>query len=327
MDWFADEVEKQTSEQALPPWKVLIVDDDNEVHKATKLSLADFNFQGKSIELLSVYSAQEATDYLEKHHNVAIVLLDVVMESEYAGLTAVKYIRETLNNHFTRIILRTGKITHAPINQVIQENDIDGYLVKTETVKHALHHQLYIALRSYRDLIRIQKYQKGLEAVIEAIAEVNQINEVIALIKSVILQLRDVTCAESVKFLIKGGGATKRFVGSNKYIDYLLIDEKGIDYITIENTHINNDFIELCTPVFSEKESNIFPPYHIHYFCSDLGTQTAFILELHKELSITSKKLVDLFVLHVVPKLESLLIENVSIADSVIDNNKKEGNE
>ena len=41
-------------------WKVLIVDDEPEVHAVTKLALSDFSFQGKNLEFISAYSGAEA---------------------------------------------------------------------------------------------------------------------------------------------------------------------------------------------------------------------------------------------------------------------------
>ena len=194
MDWLSEE------ENLLPTlvtntWKVLIVDDD-EVHKVTRLSLSDFSFEEKSIDFISAYSGNEAKRILSERNDIALVLLDVVMESDDAGLKVSKYIRNELENYFTRVVLRTGQPGFAPINDVMQDYDIDGYLAKTEITKYKLNHTCYIALRSYRDLTRIQTYQKGLEAVINAIANLTQIDEVLDLAQAVITQLGCVLNAE-----------------------------------------------------------------------------------------------------------------------------------
>lgn len=76
---FAPEEEEQLSEA---PWKVLIVDDDREVHSFTRLALHDFTFERKPIHFISAYSAAEATEILKEHEDIAIILLDVVMEAK-----------------------------------------------------------------------------------------------------------------------------------------------------------------------------------------------------------------------------------------------------
>jgi len=42
------------------------------------------------------------------------VLLDVIMETDQAGLDLVEFIRDTLKNETVRIILRTGQPGQAP---------------------------------------------------------------------------------------------------------------------------------------------------------------------------------------------------------------------
>lgn len=76
--------------------KVLIVDDEVEVHSVTKAVLSQFVFEGKKLELLSAYNGAEAIEILKKHNDVQLVLLDVVMESDDAGLIVAKKIREEL---------------------------------------------------------------------------------------------------------------------------------------------------------------------------------------------------------------------------------------
>jgi len=97
-----------------PTWKVLVADDEPEVHDVTRLVLGSFRFADRRLEFLSAYSASEARALLEQHPDIAVLLLDVVMESEQAGLALVRSIREDLGNPFVRIVLRTGQAGQAP---------------------------------------------------------------------------------------------------------------------------------------------------------------------------------------------------------------------
>ena len=78
--------------------KILVVDDEPEVHAVTKLALSDFSFQDRSLEFYSAYSGEEGKKLIEEHDDAAIILLDVVMESDDAGLQVARYIREEAKN-------------------------------------------------------------------------------------------------------------------------------------------------------------------------------------------------------------------------------------
>lgn len=162
---FADEPTKQ---QELPQecWKILIVDDEPEVHAVTKLALSDFSFLGRGLEFHSAYSGEEARELAIQHPDAAIVLLDVVMESDDAGLHVAKFIREDLGNRFTRIILRTGQPGQAPERTVIVNYDINDYKSKTELTAQKLFTAVMSSLRSYRDIISIEHSRHGLEKII-----------------------------------------------------------------------------------------------------------------------------------------------------------------
>jgi response regulator RpfG family c-di-GMP phosphodiesterase len=163
---FKDEPQKQSPKQPSPSWKVLIVDDEPGVHDVTVFALEDVRFENRSIEFLHAYSAAEARDVLESHGDVAVILLDVVMETDQAGLQFAKQLREELNNPFSRVILRTGQPGQAPERQVILDYDINDYREKTELSSKKLFTAVITALRSYRDITALDKNGRGLEHVI-----------------------------------------------------------------------------------------------------------------------------------------------------------------
>jgi response regulator RpfG family c-di-GMP phosphodiesterase len=144
------------------PWKLLIADDDDEVHTLTRLVLSGFVFEGRGLEFLSAHSGRETVEMLREHPETALVLLDVVMERDDAGLQAVHDIRNDLDNHFVRIILRTGQPGQAPEHDVIANYD---YKAKTELTSQKLYTTVTAALRAYRDLRTIERQRSGLEMV------------------------------------------------------------------------------------------------------------------------------------------------------------------
>jgi len=174
------------------PWIVAIVDDDEQVHTITKMVLKSFEFDGRKIEFLSAYSAQEGLQLFENKNNIAICLLDVVMESDNAGLELVKQIRNDLGNHFTRIVLRTGQPGQAPEETVIANYDINDYKEKTELTSDKLRTVIYSCLRAYRDIISLDHTRKGLEQVIDASSKVFSIKFIEQFAQGILSQITSI---------------------------------------------------------------------------------------------------------------------------------------
>lgn len=162
-----DEVEQKPIEAS---WKILIVDDEIEIHNITKLALKDFTFENKLIKFISAYSGKEAKEMIQAHPDIALILLDVVMETEEAGLEVVKYIRDILDNQIVRIILRTGQPGQVPEDVVIVSYDINDYKTKTELTNKKLFTTVVTALRAFRSLTQIEASKSELEKIAAASA-------------------------------------------------------------------------------------------------------------------------------------------------------------
>jgi two-component system NtrC family sensor kinase len=143
---FADET---TDEKLSESWKILVVDDEAQVHTATEISLRKFVFENKSLTFINAYSAHEAKQLIQENPDVAIILLDVIMETDDAGLNFVQYVREVLGNQLVRIILRTGQPGQVPEKSIIINYDINDYKTKTELTTSKLYTTMLTALRSF----------------------------------------------------------------------------------------------------------------------------------------------------------------------------------
>ncbi|BAY82450.1 response regulator receiver sensor signal transduction histidine kinase [Calothrix parasitica NIES-267] len=152
-------------------WKVMIVDDEKTVHQATQLVLQDFTFDDKPVCLISAYSGKEAIELIKQHPDTAFILLDVVMESNDAGLKVVKYIREELRNKLVRIILRTGQPGEAPEESVIINYDINDYKLKVDLNRHRLITTTITALRGYRDVIALEQRTSELDEILNKLQQ------------------------------------------------------------------------------------------------------------------------------------------------------------
>lgn len=152
IDWLADD-DGTPSESTAEGWQVLVVDDEPEVHAVTRLALRRFQFEDLPLIVHTASSAEEGLAIARKlGDDLAMAIIDVVMETEQAGLDLVKAIREEVGNHITRLVLRTGQPGCAPESDVVRDYDINDYKEKTELTAQKFHTMMYGGLRNYRDL-------------------------------------------------------------------------------------------------------------------------------------------------------------------------------
>ncbi|MEN9353728.1 MAG: hypothetical protein RL318_1053 [Fibrobacterota bacterium] len=149
------------------PWVIVVVDDDPLVQEVTKAVLADFRFEGRELEFLVAHSAREAREFFVQRTDIALALVDVVMETETAGLDLVRFVREEAGRTLPRLILRTGQPGLAPEDQIINRYDLHDYWEKTELSARKLITVVHSALRSYRDLLALETSRQGVQKLLK----------------------------------------------------------------------------------------------------------------------------------------------------------------
>ena len=159
-------------------WKILIVDDEKDLHKVTEYALEGFEVYDRNLIFLHAYSKEEALHILELEDDIAVILLDVVMQSKQDGLELVQVIRESLKNHRVRILLRTGQPGFAPEKNVVHNYDIDGYELKSELSSTRLYSAVLTAIRSYQRIKDLEKAKENLEErIVERTKELQEAKE------------------------------------------------------------------------------------------------------------------------------------------------------
>ncbi|MGK7902897.1 MAG: ATP-binding protein [Hormoscilla sp.] len=153
------------------PWKMMIVDDEPTVHQATELALKNFVFEGTPLDLIHAYSGSQAQKLIPAHSDLALILLDVVMESNDAGLKVVHYIRDDLKNKQVQIILRTGQPGEAPEESVIRKYEINDYKLKVELTRQRLIATTIAALRAYRNVLAVEEKTRDLTQTLKTLQE------------------------------------------------------------------------------------------------------------------------------------------------------------
>jgi diguanylate cyclase (GGDEF)-like protein len=171
------------------PWRILIVDDDGDVHKATELAMQGLTVEGQPLVFLHASSAAQARQLLAREDDLAVVLLDVVMESEDAGLQLVRHIRDELRLNAVRIVLRTGQPGYAPEIETVQAYDINDYKTKSELTRTRLYTVLTAAVRSYRQICALEANRRGLEMIVESSTSLSRMRGLSRFAEGVVTQL------------------------------------------------------------------------------------------------------------------------------------------
>jgi response regulator RpfG family c-di-GMP phosphodiesterase len=292
---FADEdITRNDGFINIKKWKVLIIDDDKDIHSITELVLDDFIFQGRKITFLNAYTAAEAKKVLQEHHDIAVILLDVVMETQTAGLDLVKYIREELNNKLVRIILRTGQPGNAPEKSVIIEYDINDYKHKTELTKAKLDTTLITAIRAYRDIIILEKSRKGLRQIIESSNNIFEMKSVRKFIVGIVLKLSSLLKLEDDTLYLEASALAvgrdedilKIMAGTGKYISFI---QKPL------NESVAPEVLELILKAYKNKHSYFSENHYVGYFKTGDVKENILLLEGFFELENTDRYLIELF--------------------------------
>jgi signal transduction histidine kinase/CheY-like chemotaxis protein len=274
-----------------PRWKVAVIDDEPAVHDGTRFALSDYRLNGQGLEILSAYSASEGRELMRGHPDVAVVLLDVIMESDTAGLGLVEFIRKELKNETVRIILRTGQPGQAPERRVIVDYDINDYKAKTELTADKLFTALTAALRSYQQLQRMVETRRGLEIIIEAASALFDFKSMQRLAEGVLTQiasllnvdcagilvLRESQNAHETFSVLAGSGCYSRFIGSD------------VSHI------IEQDLRQLVEEAFSRRHHEFSSRRSVLYIKTLSGREVVVVLEAPRHLSNTDRALVEIF--------------------------------
>jgi len=187
---FAEESHEEAEITDTEKWKIIISDDDTEIHKVTKMVLANTIYKGKGVEFLDAYSGIDTINIIKKHPDAALLLLDVVMEEDDTGLKIIHTIREDLKNNLIRIIIRTGQPGEAPEKRVILDYDINDYKEKTELTSQKLFSTIISSLRTYDSLRAFDHNQKGIEQILVASNLIISLNSVNHFLKEMLNQIK-----------------------------------------------------------------------------------------------------------------------------------------
>jgi signal transduction histidine kinase/CheY-like chemotaxis protein len=273
-------------------WKIAVIDDDQAVHEGTRFALSDYVLNGQGLEILSAYSAAEGRTLMRDNPDIAAVLLDVIMETDIAGLELVEYIRSEIKNETVRIILRTGQPGQAPERRVIVQYDINDYKAKTELTADKLFTSLTAALRSYQQLERMVQTRRGLEIIIDAASTLYDFKSMQRLAEGVLTQLAsllNVDCAGILVLRDDGNAANEDFsvlAGSGCYSRF--IGSAG-------SRSLDPDLRSMVEAAFKRRKHEFADQRTVLYIRTGSGREVVVLLQAERQLSETDRSLVEIF--------------------------------
>ncbi len=296
-------------QNAARPWKILIVDDEKQIHNVTSIALRRLVFENRPLAFISAFSAAEALVTLRQHQDIAVILLDVVMEEEDSGLKLARMIRRDLGNRMTRIILRTGQPGQAPEGQVIMEYDINDYKEKTELTAQKLFSTVVTALRSYRDLVAMETSKRALEKIIEASVTIFEIQSLRSFASGVLTQLivlldlwgeaSDCETAGLLAVKTEEEEAFCIYAGNGDYQDRV--------GATLQDA-IPADIYQLVRQAVQAKSSLFLPGQLCAFFQSKRGAESILYIDSPAPVNDWDRRLIDVYCANVAIAFENLLL-------------------
>ncbi|HUN99181.1 MAG TPA: DUF3369 domain-containing protein [Bradyrhizobium sp.] len=293
---FVDDFADQSGEAGGHAWKVLIVDDDEQIHAVTKMVLSDFRFRDRPLQFLSAHSGKQGYEVVAANPDLAVVFLDVVMETECAGLELARDIRGALGNDYVRIILRTGQPGQAPERKVIVDYDINDYKEKSELTSQKLFSAMVTALRSYKDIMAIETSRRGLEKIITASASLFQMRSMEMFLSGVLLQLGSLleVGIDAVMVSAKLDGSSD----AEASIDALHVVAASGRFTALANHSagtLEPAVVGALQEVIRSRESMFMTRRSIVYFHSRMNRTTVLYMETVRQLESIDHKLIQLF--------------------------------
>ena len=281
------DADSQPLPNTAPPWLVLIVDDDESIHQITRLVLNQFEFEQRPLQLLHARSANEARQLIAEHADIALAIIDVVMETQHAGLELVKTIRHQFKNQRMRLILRTGQPGEAPEEHVIRDYDINDYKNKTEVTAIKLKTLLYAGLRSYRDICFIEHHKAGLEKLIGCTTSFLQCSTLREFASLILGQVAYLLGLEREQIYCCAAINTPKPLGLK--LEIIASSAPGLSH------HLPDEVVEKIRQVQADKQSYYGDDCFIGYFTTHHGSENFLYVSKGSKLESTDHQLLSYF--------------------------------
>lgn len=304
---FQDEpeiIEPETVRASTKFWRILVVDDDKAVHQVTRLVLSGTEIEHRKLEIVSAYSSAEAKAILLKDNDFCMAFVDVVMETDHAGLELIDWIRNEMKNQAIRLVLRTGQAGNAPEASVIKDFDINDYKEKTDFTSNKMITTVYAAIRAYRDIMTIQRSLDAFKQLISSTHDLLKINKIKAFGSAALDHLLTLMDVESSALYIARSQIDFDDVSNNlilactgKYIS----ESDSLDTSKIDQIVKNK-----IKKAFKEKSHYNDAQCFVGYYETSFDSSSVLYIEFEEDAEHFRANLAELYATNVALILESL---------------------
>ena len=308
---FAMETPKPLAAEREDAWKVLISDDENDVHDVTVLALKGVTFEGRPLQFFHAHTAKQTYDILHSHTDIALVLQDVVMETDDAGLELVRRIRRELKNQTVRIVLRTGQPGRAPERQVVLDYDINDYKEKTELTRQKLFTTVISALRSYNDIRTIERNRDGLTKIINASGNLFNYRSIQEFAQGVLMQITALLKVDEGSLSQSFSGLTASAASQDDR--YVIVSGTGTFEEAIGRPIeevVQGDALEMVNEAVSNRISFFRAHRFVGYFETSAGFKTILFIAGKRHIGELDRKLLLTFFSNISIAFENLYLHN-----------------
>lgn len=292
-------------------WKVIVADDDPEIIRVTDLACRNFEIYRQGLQLIPATSARECIEKLKENPDTAVILMDVIMETETAGLDAVDFIRTVLKNKFVRIVIRTGYPGQVPEKDVFSSYDINAYKEKTELTSIKLYTTLYSAISQYRQLRALDDNRRSLEQVIASTVTLFKATKIDTFSSALLRELITVLYDSAENCIMCSGIAL-----SDEHSDPIVSAATG-EYVKNEGFPLssikNSEVLSLIKKSLQEGRSIETGKSFCGHFRTKDGTSHIVYVESQNKIPLRDKKLLDLFIHNV-----AIIYENLHLNQEII---------
>jgi len=225
-------------------WNLLLVDDEPDVLSISKLVMRSFKVYGLPLHIYTAASKTEAIALLQNQPELAwsltVAFIDVVMETDQAGLELCHHLRAVTGNRLAQIYIRTGQPGVAPERQVIDDYDINGYFTKLETTEDKLYSLVKSGIRQYLWARQSLDTIQLLNTVVAGIESRQQMGELLTLLSSQRGQLMVDHCtmvSGKVLFATQPDESLTFDMLDLNQLDGQSLSDKGDKYVRNEQNH------------------------------------------------------------------------------------------
>ena len=285
-------------------WRILVVDDDESVHQITRLVLADAVIENRRLDIVSAYSSIEAKEILKDDSSFCMAFVDVVMETDHAGLELVEWIRKEQQNQAIRLVLRTGQAGSAPEAKVIKEFDINDYKEKTDFTSGKMTTTVYASIRAYRDIMTIQRSLDAFKQLIKSTHDLLRISQFRPFGSAALNHLLTLMDVDSSALYI--ARSQRDFDEESINLIIACTGKYVCESDSLDNSEINNEVKVLIQKAFDEKQHCTSNEYFVGYYETSPDTSSVLYIEFEDDAEHFRSSLAELFATNVALILESL---------------------